>query len=187
MTTTTNRVTITLVTASLAAALVLGACSSSDGAAGSATTAATAKTTASTTRATSHAPADRSRFCNQLKTAFGDYRPGFDAIFENGNDHPTLEEWAAFLPKPTAEFDAVIAKVEAVEPPADDPEITRAFATAVRSFAAMSQSYHDSAVAAKAGNQAEFDNLEHQNQDTNSPAMQKAMATVGRLCGFPQS
>jgi len=118
------------------------------------------------------------QFCAEVQTAFGDYQPGFDAIFEDNPD-PSLEEWAAFLPAATEEFDEMIARVAAVEPA---PEVADEFEAAIDAMETVSQNFHGSIEAAAAGDQATFDELETQNQEVDLPAMDAALNSTPDRC-----
>src|SRR4051794_31245625 len=72
----------------------------------------------SATPAAAAKPSDTlTAYCAQVKAigeAFGD--PGIDAIFED-NPHPTLAQWAAFLPGPITKMRAFADDVAATDPP----------------------------------------------------------------------
>lgn len=170
--------TTSVVVVVVAGALLSASCSD-DGESPS----AEAATTASTATAAG-SQSSRTSFCLALDEAFGGYQPGFDVIFED-NPEPTLEELAEFLPGPTAELDAVLARLDAVEPPGDDPEIAAAAQEAIDAMHVVGDNFHAGIEAAEAGDQAEFDRLETKNQDVDLPAMQEAMGSMGSLCEQP--
>jgi hypothetical protein len=175
----------TALSVAFAAGLLLAACGSDSDGVGAPTTAqpeATTTAAPTTTAGTSTDPADVA-FCSKLQAAFGDYQPHIDDIFSQYGDSPTLAQWASFLPDQVADLDAMIARVEAVEP---SPNLADEFGAAVDAFRAMSKTFHDSIAAAEAGDQAEFDRLGDLNQGTNTPALEQATGTIGRVCGFPQ-
>ena len=138
------------------AALVLGGCSSDS----------------------APAPSDQA-FCADAKAAFGDYQPGFDAIFDE-HPEPTLEQWAAFLPSPTKAFDEVRTRVEAVDV---SPGLADEFAAATDAMDTVSANYHRSIDTARAGDQAAFTAVEDKNQNTDLPAMGKAFDSLKAACG----
>lgn len=170
-------------TTTAAAAVIAGALLSAGCSDDGDDTSAEAATTASTATA-ADSQSSRMGFCLALDEAFGGYEPGFDAIFE-GNPEPTLAELAEFLPGPTAELDAVLARLDAVEPPGDDPEMAAAGQEAIDAMHVVSDNFHGGIEAAEAGDQAEFDRLEAKNQDVDLPAMQESMGSVASLCEQP--
>ena len=174
--------TTALVAVALSATLALASCSSSDD---GATTTTKAKTT--TTKAGDATPASRKATCGAIQAAFADYQPHMDDIFANGNDDPTMAEWAAFLPKQIDDLDAMISRVQAVDVPADDPELAEAFDAAIGDFQAMSDLWSDSLDAAKADDEAAMKAAEDDNQNEVTPKLQEDTGKVGELCGFPQS
>lgn len=170
-------------TTTVAAALVAGALLSAGCSDDGDDPSAEAATTVSTATAAAD-QSSRTSFCLALDAAFGGYEPGFDAIFED-NPEPTLAELAEFLPGPTAELDAVVARLDTVEPPDDDPEMAAAGQEAIDAMHVVSDNFHGGIEAAEAGDQVEFDRLEAENQDVDLPAMQESMGRVGSLCEQP--
>lgn len=175
----------TITTALAVAALVglgLGGCgSSSDDA---------AKEPATTTTTAAAAPTT-AEFCIAADAAFNGFQPGFDAIFED-NPEPTLVDWAAFLPEPIEEFDAVIARLAKVEP---STEVADDFEAALAAMQVVSDDLHASLDAAEAGDQAAFDAAEEANQGSedasgevqggDGDAMGAAIDKMITACGGP--
>jgi hypothetical protein len=109
----------------------------------------------------------------------GDDGGPIDAIFEEYGDSPTLANWAAFLPGAIDEMQATRDEFADVEPPEELEGERESFLTALD---AVIGSFEDSLDAAEAGDQAEFDRLEVENQDENVPAMGAAMQAVMDAC-----
>ncbi|MFN8019525.1 MAG: hypothetical protein U0P45_15595 [Acidimicrobiales bacterium] len=168
----------------LSAALGLAACSSSDDGADATTT---TKAKATTTKAADATPASRDATCAEIAKAVGSYQPHIDDIFANGNDDPTLAEWAAFLPKELDAMQQALDAAKAVEVPADDPDLAAALDQTISDFDAVHQDLADSQAAAAKGDEAAFKAAEAKNQGADGEALQKSSGVVGELCGFPQS
>jgi hypothetical protein len=194
-----NRTMTIAASAAAFAGLVLGACGSDSDDAATTTTRAPAATAAPTTEpepttkptttATDDAPTT-AEFCTAADKAFGGFEPGIDAIFED-HPEPTLADWAAFLPGPTKEFDAVIARLEKVEPSA---EAADELAAAIDAMQAVADNFHDSIDAAEAGDQVAFDAAERANQGSGEgedaqggdlDAMGAAIDAAITVCGGP--
>ena len=189
MNTTTATRTTALATLALAGALALAGCSSSDDGA-TTTTKAKATTTAAPAKA-GDAPASREATCAEIAKAVGSYQPHIDEIFADGNDDPTLAEWAAFLPKELQAMEGALDSAKAVEVPADDPELATALDDTVTAFGAVYQDLADSQAAAAEGDQAAFDAAEAKNQGAegqggDGETLRDASGKVGELCDFPQ-
>jgi hypothetical protein len=109
----------------------------------------------------------------------GDEGGPIDAIFEEYGDSPTLANWAAFLPGAIDEMQSTRDEFADVEPPEELEDEREGFLAALD---AVIGSFEDSLDAAEAGDQAEFDRLEVENQDENVPAMGAAMQAVMDAC-----
>ena len=165
-------------------ALALAGCGSSSGSADKAAAPTTTVAAKRSTTTTASAAPTTAAFCMDAKAAFGNYQPGFDAIFEQ-HPKPTLADWAAFLPKPTQEFDDVIAALEKVEP---SDEVSDDFDAALAAMKTVSQDFHDAIAAAEAGDQAAYDAAEAKNQGSgnsggDSGAMKTALDKMTAYCG----
>lgn len=180
-----NRTMTIAVSAVALASFVLVGCgssSSSDGAKDD--VAVTTAKAAETTTVPAKAAPTTAEFCANAKAAFGDYQPGFDAIFEQ-HPKPTLADWAAFLPKPTQEFDNVIAAIEKVQP---SDEAADDYDAALAAMKTVSQNFHDGIAAAEAGDQAAYDAAEAKNQGTgdtpgDTATMKTALDKMTAYCG----
>src|SRR3954447_12153229 len=105
-----------------------------------------------------------------------------DGIFTQYGDHPTLAQWATFLPGAIDKVKGDNAAFASIVPPSSLKSKQQAFLGAMSK---VTNNFIDSQKAAAAGNQAEFDRLESVNQDTDLPAMQKAVGELTTACGFP--
>lgn len=186
-----NKTTATALSIAVLVGLVLSGCgSSSDDADRKATTTTVAAKDTTTSEAAAATPTT-AEFCIAAEKAFGDFQPGIDAIFEE-HPNPTLEDWAAFLPEPTQEFDAVIAALNEVEP---SDEVSDDFEAALAAMQTVSDIFHDAIDAAEAGDQAAYDAAEEANQGGEddsgevqggaSDAMGAALDKVIAYCGGP--
>jgi hypothetical protein len=122
-------------------------------------------------------------YCEDLKVLDdGDEGGPTDAFFEAHPD-PTMEDWAEALPGMIDDIKASRDEFADIEPSADMKRERSAFLDAMDAFIA---SFEDSLAAAKAGDQAEFDRLEAENQDKNAPAIGAGMEAVASACGVDE-
>jgi hypothetical protein len=96
------------------------------------------------------------------------------AQFFNNHPETSLDDWAEFLPHVIGEMDEMVALAELPHPSSDDAGL----AAVEASVLAVQDNFRKSLDAAKAGDQATFDELSDKNQGVDVPAMEAAMQAV---------
>jgi hypothetical protein len=104
-----------------------------------------------------------------------------DEIFEIYGDDPTLENWAEFLPSAIESIREDRETFDAIEPSA---ELSDQKADVIAAVDEVIGNFEASQAAAAAGDQAEFDALEDENQNVDLAAMGAAFEALGTACGL---
>jgi hypothetical protein len=104
-----------------------------------------------------------------------------DEIFEIYGDDPTLENWAEFLPSAIESIREDRETFDAIEPSA---ELSDQKADLIASLDEVIGNFEASRSAAAAGDQAEFDAVEEENQGEDVPVMVAAFEAIGTACGL---